>query len=50
MVTECAICYKNENFGIETGKPEIVCTFSAKNNQCIGKRCPFSAVRAGSAN
>ena len=23
-------------------KPEIVCTHAAYNNQCIGKRCPFS--------
>ena len=38
-----------EHFGVEMEKPEIVCTFSAKNNQCIGKRCPFSAIHAGTA-
>ena len=28
---------------IEMEKPEILCHYSAQNNQCIGKRCPFSA-------
>ena len=23
---------------------EIICTFTRKNHQCIGKRCPFNAV------
>lgn len=23
---------------------EIICTFTSKNHQCIGKRCPFNAV------
>ncbi len=34
---------RNEGAG-EHGKAEIVCTFSSRNNQCIGKRCPFSPV------
>ena len=29
---ECLIC----------GAPHIVCHYSNRNNQCIGKRCPFS--------
>jgi hypothetical protein len=37
-----AIDFVKENFGIEMEKPEIVCNYSSKNNQCIGKRCPFS--------
>ena len=40
----CAIDFVKEHFGIEMEKPEIVCRFSAKNNQCLGKRCPFCAV------
>ena len=24
--------------------PEVVCRYAAQNNQCIGKRCPFSAA------
>lgn len=37
-----AIDYVKEHFGVEMEKPDIICTFSSKNNQCIGKRCPFS--------
>lgn len=37
-----AIDYIKENFGVEMEKPEVICDFSPKNNQCIGKRCPFS--------
>ena len=37
-----AIDFVKDNFGVEMEKPEVVCRFSAQNNQCIGKRCPFS--------
>ena len=37
-----AIDFVRENFGIEMTKPRVVCSRSAENNQCIGKRCPFS--------
>ena len=37
-----AVDFVRENFGIEMEKPEIICRHSARNNQCIGKRCPFS--------
>ena len=37
-----AIDFVKEHFGVKMEKPEIVCEFSAKNNQCLGKRCPFS--------
>ena len=37
-----AIDFAKEHFGVEMEKPEIVCTHSAQNNQCIGKRCPFA--------
>ena len=39
-----AIDFVKENFGIEMEKPEIICSHSAQNNQCIGKRCPFSKI------
>lgn len=39
-----AIDFVKEQLGIEMEKPEIVCDFSAQNNQCLGKRCPFSQV------
>ena len=38
----CAIDFAKEHLGVEMEKPEIVCTHFRKNNQCIGKRCPFS--------
>ena len=40
-----AVDFVKEHFGIEMEKPKIVCGYSAKNNQCLGARCPFSALR-----
>ena len=37
-----AVDFVGEHFGIEMDRPKIVCTRAAQNNQCIGKRCPFS--------
>lgn len=39
-----AIDFVKEHFGIEMEKEEIICSHSAHNNHCIGKRCPFSKV------
>lgn len=39
-----AIDFTDEKFGIKMEKSEIVCQHSAQNNQCIGKRCPFSKI------
>lgn len=39
-----AIDFVEEHFGIKMEKSPILCHYSAQNNQCIGKRCPFSAV------
>ena len=39
-----AVDFVKENFGVEMEKQEIVCTHSAQNNQCIGKKCPFAKV------
>ena len=39
-----AIDFVKENFGVEMERPEIICSYSGQNNQCIGKRCPFSKV------
>lgn len=39
-----AVDFVRENFGIEMEKSEVVCDFSRYNNQCIGKRCPFSKL------
>lgn len=40
-----AVDFVEEKFAIKMNKSEIVCEFSSKNNQCIGKRCPFSKVK-----
>ncbi len=37
-----AIEFVKEQYGIEMEQHEIVCIHSAQNNQCIGRRCPFS--------
>ena len=37
-----AVDFVKEHFGVEMEKPEIVCSHASQNNQCIGKRCPFS--------
>ena len=44
-----AIDFARAHFGVEMEKPEVVCTHSAKNNQCIGSRCPFSPANRKSA-
>lgn len=37
-----AIDFVEEHFNIKMLKRDIVCKYSEKNQQCIGKRCPFS--------
>lgn len=38
-----AIDFVREHFDIEMERPgAVVCNYSAQNNQCIGRRCPFS--------
>ena len=39
-----AIVFVKEHFGVEMERSEIICSYSGQNNQCIGKRCPFSKV------
>jgi hypothetical protein len=41
-----AIDFTKEKFGVEMEKPDIVCDYSNKNNQCIGKRCPFFKTKS----
>ena len=38
-----AIDFVKENLGVEMVKPEVACTRSKINEQCIGKKCPFSS-------
>ena len=37
-----AIDFVKEHLGVEMEKPEVHCTRSQINEQCIGKKCPFS--------
>ena len=37
-----AVDFVKEHFGVVMEKPDVICRHSAKNNQCIGRRCPFS--------
>lgn len=40
-----AIDFTREHLGVEMKRTVPVCSYSSRNNQCIGKRCPFSAAR-----
>lgn len=40
-----AIDFVKENLGVEMVKPEVHCTRSQINEQCIGKKCPFSPIQ-----
>lgn len=39
-----AIDFVKDRFQIQMEKPVVVCRHPSQNNQCIGKRCPFSRV------
>lgn len=39
-----AVDYVKENLGIEMEMTMPVCKYSGKNNQCLGKRCPFNKI------
>jgi hypothetical protein len=34
-----------EHLGVEMEKPEVKCSRSHINNQCIGKKCPFAPTK-----
>lgn len=40
-----AIDFVKAHFGISMEKSTVVCKHYKKNNQCIGKRCPFYPIR-----
>ena len=39
-----ATAFINEHFDLPINHGDIVCHFAAKNNQCLGKRCPFNVA------
>lgn len=40
-----AIDFTREHLGVEMEKPEVKCSRNQLNNQCIGKKCPFSPLK-----
>ena len=40
-----AVDFVRENLGIHMERPKIRCSYSGRNNQCIGKRCPFCGAK-----
>ena len=42
-----AVRFVRENLGIRMEEPRIRCSYSIRNQQCIGKRCPFSLTSPG---
>lgn len=39
-----AVAFARDHLGVSMETDEVVCEFASGNNQCIGKRCPFSKV------
>ena len=39
-----AVDFVREHLGVEMERTVPVCSYSSRNNQCIGRRCPFSAA------
>ena len=42
LALSAAVRFASEELGVQMENREVVCRFSAQNNQCIGKRCPFN--------
>lgn len=40
-----AVDFVKEHLGVEMKRAEVTCSRSEINNQCIGKKCPFSPTR-----
>ena len=45
LATLAAVDFVREHLGVEMERNVPVCSFSPRNAQCIGSRCPFSAAR-----
>lgn len=39
-----AIDFVKEHYNISMEQSKVICDYAAGNNQCIGKRCPFSRI------
>lgn len=40
-----AVDFVKTNFGVEMKTADVICKHNTMNNQCIGKRCPFSPLK-----
>ncbi|MCQ2510791.1 MAG: DUF5714 domain-containing protein [Lachnospiraceae bacterium] len=40
-----AVDFVKANFGVEMKTADVICKHNTMNNQCIGKRCPFSPLK-----
>ena len=45
LAVQAAVDFVREHLGVEMQHSVPVCSYSARNSQCIGKRCPFSAAK-----
>ena len=45
LAVQAAVDFVREHLGVEMQHSVSVCSYSARNSQCIGKRCPFSAAK-----
>ena len=50
LATLAAVDFVREHLGVEMERNVPICSYSRWNNQCIGKRCPFSAAKEGSTS
>ena len=48
LAMEAAVRFCRERLGVTMDWTKPVCSRSRQNNQCIGRRCPFSPARAAS--
>jgi len=42
LALRAAVDFVGEHYGVYMENPDVICSHSSGNNQCIGKRCPFS--------
>ena len=45
LAVQAAVDFVREHLGVEMQHSVPVCSYSARNSQCMGKRCPFSAAK-----
>ena len=44
LAIQAAVEFTREELGVQMDTHDVTCEFAHMNNQCIGKRCPFSKV------